>query len=84
MRTTISRNRHVGCWSGIRSSTGDGQNEILRKEVPDNVAMQQIAFASISLTSAETQYSNTEMEALGILYSPKYFTTSILPIRRVC
>ena len=37
-----------------------------RNEVPDNAALQAIAFISKTLISMETCYSNTEREALGI------------------
>ena len=39
-----------------------------RNEVPDHVVLWLIEFASKSLTCAETCYSNTEREALGILH----------------
>ena len=38
-----------------------------RNEAPNNAAIWSIAFASKSLTSTETWYSNNEREALGIL-----------------
>ena len=42
-------------------------------EVPDNVALCQIAFTSKSLSSAEWQYSNIERETLGILHGLRRF-----------
>ena len=45
----------------------------LKDEAPSNVALWPIAFANKSLTSAETQYSNTEREDLGIIHSLKKF-----------
>ena len=42
-------------------------------EVPDNVTLCPITFASKSLLNAEQWYSNIEWEALGILYGLKKF-----------
>ena len=42
--------------------------QLPRNEAPNNVALWPIAFASKSLTSTETQYSNIKREALGILH----------------
>ena len=44
-----------------------------RNEAPDHAALHPIAFNSKSLTCAETQYSNTERGALGILYGLEKF-----------
>ena len=44
-----------------------------KDEAPDNMALQSIEFASKSITSTETQFSNTEGEALGILYGLETF-----------
>ena len=40
-------------------------------EVPDNVALCPIAFASKILSSMQWQYSNVERKALGILHGLK-------------
>ena len=45
----------------------------LKDTVPNNTILCPIAFASKSLTGAEHRYSNTETEALGILYGLKKF-----------
>ena len=41
--------------------------------VPDNTILHPIAFASKSLTGAESRYSNIESEALGILHGLEKF-----------
>ena len=48
---------------------------------PTNRAPWPIAFASKSLTSAETQYRNIKREVLGILHVFKHSTTAALSIR---
>ena len=46
-----------------------------RSEAPDNAVLLIIALVSKSLTSAETCYTNTEREALGILHDLENLTT---------
>ena len=44
-----------------------------RDEALDNSILRPIAFSRKNLTGAEKSYSNTEREALGILYGPEKF-----------
>ena len=50
---------------------------------PDNTALCPVAFLSKILTSADTRYSNTEMEALWIFMTLKSSNTITLPIKSV-
>ena len=49
-----------------------------RNEVPDNSALQPIAFASKGLMSTETHYSAIERELLGILHGLENSITTAL------
>ena len=51
---------------------GNGMN-CVHDEVPDNVTLQPIAFASIDLSCAEWCHSNIEWDTVGMLYGLERF-----------
>ena len=65
--TNLLGNKYAGC--------GSRRNVfwVLGSETPNSVVLQQMAFASKSLSSAETCYSNIERETLGILHDLENF-----------
>ena len=73
---------------GLRASlmkARDGM-QLPRNEAPDNAALWLIVFAGKSMKSAETQYSNIEEVALGILHGLEkfhhyYFTHEVSRIK---
>ena len=59
------------CQIRRRSSAHEEWTAVPKDEAPDGSVLWQIPFASKSLTSTETHYSNIETEALGILHDLK-------------
>ena len=70
---TIPRSRCVRSWVKSRLSASERWNIVPKNEPPDNTTLQIIQFASMSLTSAETSYSNIGREALGLLHGLQKF-----------
>ena len=61
----------VGHGAGLLQ-TRDGTN-CYREEVPNNNILRPLAFASMSLSTAEKRYINIERETLGILLGLEMF-----------
>ena len=65
----------------VADASNQGLDAILFQKNPANSFFQPVAFASRSLSDAETRYSQTEREALAVVFSCKRFKNYVYGLR---
>ena len=65
----------------VAGARKQGLGAVLLQKTPENSVFQPVAFASRSLSDAETRYSQTEREALAVVFSCERFKNYVYELR---
>ena len=65
----------------VAGARKQGLGAVLLQKTPKNSVFQPVAFASRSLSDAETRYSQTEREALAVVFSCERFKNYVYELR---